>query len=127
MFEGRACPQCGQVVDPTLASTAASERDRYIAAFSHANALVLTARGFLIMFGLCFLPFVRPVGLAGVPALLVWVPASAILWYKRYGAFKYQDPEYKQVRSWVRQSLAIWAAAAIATPFWVWFFFIPKF
>jgi len=111
-------------VEPAVAAEAAANRTRYIEAFAHAHSLVITARSVLLMLGLSLLPIVRLIGLVGFIALLVWVPGSAALWFKRYATLKSDDPEYPQVRGWVRESIMIWVVALAASI--AWFAFIQS-
>jgi hypothetical protein len=129
-----ACPKCGEMintsmiqcafcqapVDPQWAAWAANAQTTINSAFSHANNIMLAARGMAVLMLASFLPCGGNIAAIAVIAMIFAFPVLVLIWFAKYhwglqGIDK-NHVDLKQSRSRILKASIVWAATIVAWP-----------
>ncbi|HWG22128.1 MAG TPA: hypothetical protein VG225_16480 [Terracidiphilus sp.] len=96
------CRFCGAKVDHEAAEKAALDLAKINQACSDATYMRSCALAVPVFFVLRFLPFLGMLGTIGFIGLEFVIPVWAIIWWRKYGAIKTEDADYRSSRTAVK-------------------------
>ncbi|MCI0525395.1 MAG: hypothetical protein L0Y75_09055 [Acidobacteria bacterium] len=129
-----ACPKCGEMintsmthcafchtpVDPQWAAWAANAQTAINSAFSHANNIMLAARGMVALMLASFIPCGGNIAAIALIVMIFTFPLLVLIWFAKYqwglqGIDKNHN-DLKQSRARILKASIIWAVTIVAWP-----------